>query len=153
MTSMRAFQRICRGGITQVARPQLQAPMCMSNCLIKPRREFSTVKPKVDMALLKTLREMTGAPVKDCKKAVLETADDTETDAVTAACNWLRLAGKSQMTKRAGMTASEGLVAVNVSEDSRTGVLVEINSETDFVAKNEKFQALLLDVIEVAATI
>jgi len=141
---MRAFQGLKIGLRVVAARSSMRrAVPCFAG------RTFAT---KVDMKMLKTLREMTGAPIVDCKKAVIETAEQTEEDPITAACNWLRLAGKSQMAKKADRKASEGLIALQTTEDSSKGVLVEINSETDFVAKNEKFQALLFDVVGVAGT-
>jgi elongation factor Ts len=83
---------------------------------------------------VKQLREKTGAGMMDCKKALTENNGDFE-----AATDWLRKKGLSAAAKKAGRTAAEGLVAMAVS--GTEGVLVEINAETDFVARNEKFQA------------
>ena len=84
-------------------------------------------------ALVKKLREETGAGMMDCKKALVETDGDHE-----AAVDWLRTKGLSAAAKKAGRVASEGLVGVAVN--GSTGAIVEVNAETDFVARNEDFQ-------------
>ena len=93
--------------------------------------------------MVKELRESTGAGMMDAKKALTETGGDME-----AAIDWLRTKGLAKAAKKADRVAAEGLVGVAVS-DGR-GVAVEINSETDFVAKNADFQALVAEVTKVA---
>lgn len=96
---------------------------------------------------VKELRERTGAGMMDCKKALAETAGDFE-----KAIEWLRKKGLSAAGKKAGRVAAEGAVSTFVSADGKTGVLLEINSETDFVAKNDKFQALVKGIVQHIAT-
>src|SRR3954449_9034959 len=98
---------------------------------------------EITAAAVKELRERTGAGMMDCKKALGETGGDME-----AAVDWLRAKGLSAAAKKAGRTAAEGLVGVAV-EGSR-GALVEVNSETDFVAKNEIFQDFVRNVANLA---
>ncbi len=90
----------------------------------------------ITAAMVKELRESTGAGMMDAKKALTENDGDME-----AATDWLRTKGLAKAAKKSGRTAAEGLVAVNV--DGGTGVAVEVNSETDFVAKNEEFQGMV----------
>ena len=85
---------------------------------------------------VKQLREKTGAGMMDAKKALTENDGDME-----AAVDWLRTKGLAKADKKAGRTAAEGLVAVKT--DGGVGVAVEVNSETDFVAKNEEFQGMV----------
>ncbi len=92
---------------------------------------------------IKSLRELTGAGMMDCKKALEESKGDKE-----AAVDWLRKKGLSAAAKKSGRVASEGLVAVSVAEGK--GAVIELNSETDFVAKNDKFQALVNTIVKVA---
>ena len=87
----------------------------------------------ISASLVKALRDKTNAGMMDCKKALIESAGDLE-----AAVDWLRKKGLSAAAKRSGRVASEGLVGVAVAE--RRGVIVEVNSETDFVARNEIFR-------------
>jgi elongation factor Ts len=90
---------------------------------------------------------MTGAGIMDCKTALDESGDDLE-KAVTA----LRLKGIATAVKKAGRTANQGLVASYIHTGGRVGVLVEINCETDFVARTEDFQALVREIaMQVAA--
>src|SRR5271170_5986882 len=98
---------------------------------------------EVTAALVKELREKTGAGMMDCKKALAETAGDLE-----GAVDWLRKKGLSAAAKKAGRVAAEGLVGGAV--EGRTGAVVEVNSETDFVARNDKFQALVAAVSKLA---
>jgi len=94
------------------------------------------------------LRAKTGAGMMDCKKALLETAGDVE-----KAVDFLRKKGIAKAEKRAGKAASQGLVFAYQHFTGRVGVLVEINCETDFVARTEDFQALAKDVaLQVAST-
>ncbi|HYD11824.1 MAG TPA: translation elongation factor Ts [Allosphingosinicella sp.] len=88
---------------------------------------------EITAAIVKELRERTGAGMMDCKKALAETNGDME-----AAIDWLRTKGLAAAAKKAGRQAAEGLVGVAV--DGRKGAILEVNSETDFVAKNEQFQ-------------
>ena len=97
----------------------------------------------ITAALVKDLREKTGAGMMDCKKALGETDGDVE-----AAIDWLRKKGLSQAAKKSGRIAAEGLVAVAVR--GATGVVVEVNSETDFVARNEEFQSLARTIAAVS---
>ncbi len=98
---------------------------------------------EITAALVKQLRDMTGAGMMDCKKALSETAGDPE-----AARDWLRKKGMAAATKKAGRVASEGLIGVSI--DGTKGALVEINSETDFVARNETFQEFVRAVTGLA---
>jgi len=98
---------------------------------------------EVTAATVKELRERTGAGMMDCKKALGETGGDME-----AAIDWLRTKGLAAAAKKAGRTAAEGLVGVNVK--GTRGAVVEVNSETDFVAKNEQFQDFVRTVSELA---
>ena len=88
----------------------------------------------VTAALVKELREMTGAGMMDCKKALVETDGDIE-----KAVEVLREKGLSKAAKKAGRIAAEGLVQVEFAEDHKTAAISEVNSETDFVAKNPEF--------------
>ena len=90
---------------------------------------------------VKDLREKSGAGMMDCKKALTETNGD-----VDAAVTWLREKGMASAEKRAGKTASDGAVTSYIHMGGKMGVLVEINCETDFVAKGEKFQGLCKDI-------
>jgi elongation factor Ts len=83
----------------------------------------------------------------DCKKALQETSGDME-----AAIDWLRTKGLSKAAKKSDRAAAEGLVAGAVSQDGKTGVVIELNAETDFVAKNETFQAAAREIAQVALT-
>ncbi len=99
----------------------------------------------VTAKMVKELREMTGAGMMDCKKAL--TATDGDMD---KAVEWLREKGLATAQKKSGRIAAEGLAMVKVSEDGKKAVAVEVNSETDFVAKNEKFQAYVAEVADQA---
>src|SRR3954463_9846231 len=98
---------------------------------------------EITAASVKELRERTSAGMMDCKKALAETNGDME-----AAIDWLRAKGLSAAAKKAGRTASEGLVGVVV--EGNRGAVVEVNSETDFVAKNEVFQDFVSNVAKLA---
>ena len=97
----------------------------------------------ISAAMVKDLREKTGAGMMDCKNALNETGGDLE-----GAVDWLRKKGLSKAAKKSGRVAAEGLVAVAVQ--GREGVVVEVNSETDFVARNDDFQKLVATVAQVA---
>ena len=104
-------------------------------------------KMAITASQVKELREMTGAGMMDCKKALTNTDGDMD-----AAVEWLRENGLAKAEKKSGRIAAEGMVAVDVSEDGKTASIVEVNSETDFVAKNEKFQAYVAEVAAQAKT-
>ena len=89
----------------------------------------------ITAGMVKELREMTGAGMMDCKKALTETDGDFD-----KAVEFLREKGLATAQKKAGRIAAEGIVKTNISEDGKQAAIVEVNSETDFVAKNEKFQ-------------
>ena len=97
----------------------------------------------ISAGMVKELRESTGAGMMDCKAALTETAGD-----MTAAQDWLRKKGLSKAAKKAGRVAAEGLIGAVIS--GTRGVVVEVNSETDFVARNEQFQGLVKMVAQVA---
>ena len=92
----------------------------------------------VTAQLVKELREMTGAGMMDCKKALVETDGNME-----AAVDYLREKGLAKAAKKAGRVAAEGLVKIAFAEDNKTAAIVEVNSETDFVSKNEEFVAFV----------
>ncbi len=101
----------------------------------------------VTAAMVKELREKTGAGMLDCKKALQEKDGDME-----AAIDFLREKGLAKAAKKAGRIAAEGIVVSYIHGGGRIGVLVEINSETDFVAKNPQFQEFGKDVaMQIAA--
>ena len=95
----------------------------------------------VTASLVKDLREKTGAGMMDCKKVLTETDGDME-----KAIELLRERGIAKAAKKSGRVAAEGLVEAYISEDGKTGAVVEINAETDFVAKNEEFKAFVTSV-------
>lgn len=97
----------------------------------------------VTAAQVKELREITGAGMMDCKKALAETNGDME-----AAVDWLRKRGIAKADKKAGRTAAEGLIGV--ASNGGKAVVVEVNSETDFVARNEAFQQIVANIAQVA---
>ncbi|AFB31046.1 MULTISPECIES: translation elongation factor Ts [spotted fever group] len=97
----------------------------------------------ISAAAVKELREKTGAGMMDCKKALIETSGNFE-----EAIDFLRKKGLAVAAKKAGRIASEGLTAAKV--DGLTGVVIEVNSETDFVARNEQFQDLVKDIANLA---
>ena len=96
---------------------------------------------KISGAEVKNLRERTGAGMMDCKKALMETKGD-----IDKAIEWLRKKGLSTATKKAGRTTSQGLVTSYIHGGGKIGVLLEVNSETDFVARNEQFQSFVKDI-------
>ena len=101
----------------------------------------------ITAAMVKELREMTGAGMMDCKKALTNTDGDMD-----AAVEFLRENGLAKAAKKAGRIAAEGLVAVAVSEDAKEAAIVEVNSETDFVAKNDTFRTYVAEVAAQALT-
>ena len=100
----------------------------------------------ITAAMVKDLRDKTGAGMMDCKAALAETNGDAE-----AAIDWLRTKGLMKAAKKAGRVAAEGLVGVAVGGD--TGALVEVNSETDFVARNDQFKDFVKNAAEIALEI
>ena len=92
----------------------------------------------ISAQLVKQLREMTDAGMMDCKKALVETNGD-----IDKAVEYLREKGLSKAAKKADRVASEGIVSVEVASDYSKASIIEINSETDFVAKNETFKELV----------
>lgn len=99
----------------------------------------------VSASIIKELREMTGAGMMDCKKALVETKGVMQ-DAI----DWLRKKGLAAAAKKSGRTAAEGLIAV--ASDANVGAIIELNSETDFVARNDQFQELAKSIAELALT-
>ena len=95
---------------------------------------------------VKELREKTGAGMMDCKKVLTETNGDEE-----KAIELLRERGIAKAAKKSGRIAAEGLVETYISEDGKIGVVVEVNAETDFVAKNEEFRNFVTDVAKQVA--
>lgn len=95
----------------------------------------------VTASLVKELREKTGAGMMDCKKVLTETDGDME-----KAIELLRERGIAKAAKKSGRVAAEGLVEAVISEDGKSGAIIEVNSETDFVAKNEEFKTFVENV-------
>ena len=100
----------------------------------------------VTASLVKELREKTGAGMMDCKKVLTETDGDIE-----KAAELLRERGIAKAAKKSGRVAAEGLVEAYVSEDGKVGAIVEVNAETDFVAKNEEFKTFVMNVAKQVA--
>jgi len=98
---------------------------------------------EITAAKVKELRELTGVGMMDCKKALQETNGDME-----AAVDWLRTRGLAKAAKKAGRVAAEGLVGISI--DGTRGAIVEVNSETDFVARNEQFQTIVGNIAKLA---
>ena len=102
---------------------------------------------EISAKLVKELRDMTGAGMMDCKKALAETKGDKD-----KAVEWLRQKGIASAEKKSGRTAAEGAIGSYIHTGARVGVLVEVNCETDFVARGEIFQELIRNVaMQVAA--
>lgn len=101
----------------------------------------------ITAAMVKELREISGAGMMDCKKALAETDGDMD-----KAVEFLREKGLASAAKKAGRIAAEGLVATNISEDGKVASIVEVNSETDFVAKNDTFRDFVNAVATQAAS-
>ena len=93
---------------------------------------------EITASMVKELRETTGVGMMDAKKALVENNGDME-----ASVDWLRTKGLAKAAKKAGRAAAEGLVSVATNDAGTYGVAVELNSETDFVSRNEKFQSLV----------
>ena len=101
---------------------------------------------EIKASMVKELRDKTGAGMMDAKKALFEAQGDME-----KAAELLRERGIAKAAKKSGRVAAEGLVCSYVSEDKKVGAIVEVNAETDFVAKNEEFKAFCADVAEIVA--
>ena len=101
----------------------------------------------ITTALIKELRERTGAGMLDCKKALEENGGDIE-----KAIDWLREKGIAKAAKKSGRVAAEGLVFAAVSADRKNGAVLEFNSETDFVAKNDEFKSFGERLVELSLT-
>ncbi len=95
----------------------------------------------ITASLVKELREKTGAGMMDCKKVLTETDGDME-----KAIELLRERGIAKAAKKSGRIAAEGLVEAYISEDGKVGSVVEVNAETDFVAKNEEFKTFVMNI-------
>ena len=107
-----------------------------------------TVSEKIDAKQVKALRDMTGAPMGDCKKALEEAKGDLE-----AAIVVLRKRGMASAQKKAARSTNEGVVGTYIHAGGKIGVLLEINCESDFVARTEDFQDLMKDIsMHIAAT-
>ena len=102
---------------------------------------------EVSIALIKELREKTGAGMMDCKKALVESGGDVE-----KAVAWLREKGIASAEKKSGRVAAEGIVDSYIHGNGRVGVLVEVNVETDFASNNVEFKAFVKDIaMQIAA--
>ena len=99
----------------------------------------------ITATLVKELRERTGAGMMDCKKALIETNADLE-----AAIDLMRASGSAKAAKKAGRVASEGLVSIAVSDDNKSAAILEVNSETDFVAKGGAFIDFVSKLVKLA---
>ena len=109
-----------------------------------PLRHFAV---KATAADVKALRERTGAPMMDCKKAL---EDEEVNGDIDLAYDWLRKRGVAIAQKKSDRSASQGLIGLCTSDDERVGAAVEVNSETDFVGRNELFQGLVERVAQAA---
>lgn len=101
---------------------------------------------EITASMVKELREITGLGMMECKKALTESNGDMK-----AAEDLLRIKSGAKASKAAGRVAAEGVVSIYVAADGKTGAMVELNSETDFVAKNDDFQALAKNISQVVA--
>ncbi|MDX1351714.1 MAG: translation elongation factor Ts [Thiomicrorhabdus sp.] len=99
----------------------------------------------ITAAMVKELREITSAGMMDCKKALSETDGDMD-----AAIEFLRKKGMAGADKKAGRVAAEGVIAIAVSDDKKTGAIAEVNCETDFVAKGDEFQGFANEIAAIA---
>ena len=100
----------------------------------------------ITASMVKELRERTSAGMMECKKALTETDGDME-----AAVQLLRTSGAAKADKKAGRVAAEGVVSIYISDDKKLGVIVEVNSETDFVAKGDDFKKFADDIAALVA--
>src|SRR5262245_37491983 len=102
---------------------------------------------EISAGLVKELRELTGLPMMECKKALAETGGDLK-----KAEELLRIKSGAKASKAASRVAAEGLIGSFISPDAKVGSLVELNCETDFVARNEDFVEFAQSLAEIAAT-
>ncbi|MBN2647563.1 MAG: elongation factor Ts [Thiotrichales bacterium] len=102
----------------------------------------------ITAAMVKELREITSAGMMDCKKALAETNGDMD-----AAIEFLRKKGMAGADKKAGRVAAEGVIAVAISADKKKAAIVEVNCETDFVAKGDEFKAFADEIASIALTL
>lgn len=102
---------------------------------------------EISAKLVQELRQKTGAGMMDCKKALRENEGDIE-----KSIEWLRQKGIASASKKSDRIAAEGLVETHIQPSGRVGVLIEVNCQTDFVARNEAFKALVKNLAEQAAT-
>ena len=102
---------------------------------------------EISAGMVKELRELTGLPMMECKKALTECGGD-----LRKAEELLRIKGSAKASKAAGRIAAEGVIGAWLSADAKVGALVELNSETDFVAKNDDFVAFAISLAEIVAT-
>jgi elongation factor Ts len=100
---------------------------------------------EITASLVKDLREKSGVGMMDCKKALQENNGD-----IDAAMDWLRTKGLAKAAKKADRAAAEGLVAGKLAADGKTGVVIELNAETDFVSKNATFQEAAREIAQIA---
>jgi elongation factor Ts len=95
-----------------------------------------------DSGLVKELRQKTGAGIMDCKQALIENSDD-----VNKAIDWLRQKGLASASKKMGRATNEGVIASYIHVGNKVGVMIEVNCETDFVARNDEFKAMVKDLL------
>lgn len=100
----------------------------------------------ITAALVKELRDRTGAGMMECKKALVETDGD-----IDAAIDSMRKSGLAKADKKSGRVAAEGVIGIQVADDQHTGVMVEVNSETDFVSKGDDFKDFVKAVMKIAS--
>lgn len=116
---------------------------------MKPQQK---IKPSI--ALIKQLRSVTNAPIGDCREAlasVLTVDDDVDIDAtLQAAKGWLREKGRLRAASKAGRIAREGIIGVHIHQNRKTAIVMELNCETDFVAKSDPFQKVCLEILDSA---
>ena len=113
--------------------------------LIRPSTEVEDERMNIPAEAVKQLRERTGAGMMECKKALVETNGDLD-----AAAENMRKSGLAKADKKASRIAAEGVVVIEKSADGKTGVLVEVNSETDFVARGDDFRGFAAEVAKAA---
>ncbi len=130
--------------VALVAPPNLRAPPPVPTCA---RMQRSALQMNVDAKTVKSLRDATGAGMMDCKKALLENGGDVE-----AATEFLRKKGLASAEKKSGRATKEGIIETYIHTGAKLGIMVEVNCETDFVAKRPEFQELAKSVaMQVAA--
>ena len=133
-----------RAGVDRVALGAIAGERGVSSSASSQR---AATDKAAELAMIKDLREKTGAPLMDVKKALSAASFDLE-----AAYAELRTRGSPRLRKKAGRVAAEGLVGVSVSACGQRAAIVEVNAETDFVSRNEQFLRLVADVSNAAVT-